>query len=128
MGTINESSIRVKSDKQIAPQDKASLIMTKLRLCLPDILKHRPVLLAYAYGSVAAGCLTPLSDVDIALVLAPDCRLDAYQRLMLLEIAVEIERRCGIQNADVRSINDAPLSINCTNWPRFDGKNWRMTW
>ena len=70
------------------------------------------MLLAYVYGSVAAGCPTPLSDADIALVLDPDCKLDAYQRFMLeLEIEAEIERCCGIQNTDVRSINDAPLRV-----------------
>lgn len=79
---------------------------------LPDILRDRPVLLAYGYGSAVAGCATPLSDIDIALVLAPDCGLDAYQRFMLeLEIEAEIERRCGIHNADVRSIDDAPLRV-----------------
>jgi len=99
-------------DVELAPQDMATQIIAGLRLHLPGILTHRPVVVAYAYGSVAAGCPTPLSDVDIALVLAPDCGLDAYQRFMLeLEIEVEIERRCGIQNADVRSIHDAPLRV-----------------
>jgi len=112
MKAINDFSASVRGDGQKAPQDMTSQIMADLRRCLPDILRHRPVLLAYAYGSVAAGCPTPLSDVDIALVLAPACGLDAYQRFMLeLEIAAEIERHCGIQNADVRSINDAPLRV-----------------
>ena len=134
MKTTNDSSVRMKgkalddvlhkerreraghsvseSNGQVAPQDMASRIMAGLRLRLPDILKHRPILLAYAYGSVAAGCPTPLSDVDISLILSPDCGLDAYQRFMLeLEIAAEIETHCGIQNADVRSINDAPLRV-----------------
>ena len=79
---------------------------------LPDILKPHPVLLVYVYGSVAMGCPTPLSDVDIALVLAPSCRLNAYQQFMMeLDIEAEIERRCGLHNADVRSINEAPLRI-----------------
>ena len=114
MKTVNGSFSRLVSGSnvQVAPQDMASRIMADLRRCLPDILKHRPVLLAYAYGSVAAGCPTPLSDVDIALVLAPDCGLGDYQRLMLeLEIAGDIERHCGIKNADVRSVNTAPLRV-----------------
>ena len=106
------SRIVSESHEHIAPQDRASWIMADLRLHLPDILQHRPVLLAYAYGSVAAGCPTPLSDVDIALVLTPDCKLDAHQRFMLeLEIEAEIEKHCGIHNADVRGINDAPLRV-----------------
>ncbi len=87
-------------------------IVERLKHCLPEILRDRPVLLAYLYGSVAAGCPTPFSDVDIALVLVPGCNLDSYRRFRLeMEIAVEIENRCGIQDSDVRVINDAPLSI-----------------
>jgi len=112
MKAINDFSASVRDDGQITPQDMASRIIASLKLHLPDILAHRPVLLAYAYGSVAAGCPTPLSDVDIALVLAPDCGLDAYQRFMLeLDIAAEIERHRDIKNADVRSINTAPLRV-----------------
>lgn len=99
-------------DKSSHSGTRAVQIIELLKQHLPDILRDRPVLLAYAYGSVAAGCPTPLSDVDIALVLAPDCGLDAYQRFMLeLEIEAEIEKGCGIQNADVRSINEAPVGV-----------------
>lgn len=87
-------------------------IIECLKQHLPAILQDRPILLAYLYGSTAAGCPTPLSDVDIALVFTPDSRLDAYQRFMQeLEIEVEIEQRCGIPNADVRSIDNAPLRV-----------------
>jgi predicted nucleotidyltransferase len=89
-----------------------AILIDQLERCLPDILRPYPVLLAYVYGSVAAGCTTPLSDVDIALVLAPDCGLDAYERFTLeLEIEVEFERHCSIQNSDVRCINEAPLRV-----------------
>jgi uncharacterized protein len=91
---------------------RASEIVVTLQEHLSAILHDRPVLAAYVYGSVAAGCPLPASDVDIALVWMPDCELDAYARLQAeLEIAIEIERRCGIPDADVRSINDAPLRV-----------------
>jgi hypothetical protein len=87
-------------------------IIRQLKQHLPIILQNHPVLLAYIYGSVAAGCPTPLSDVDIALVFAPDCKLDSYQRFILeLEIGAEIEKHCGIRSPDVRSIDNAPLSV-----------------
>lgn len=41
-------------------------IIGQLKTCLSDILRDRPVLLAYVFGSVAAGHPTPLSDIDIA--------------------------------------------------------------
>jgi predicted nucleotidyltransferase len=93
-------------------QTKASEIIGVLEEHLPAILQGRPVMAAYAYGSIAAGCPLPNSDVDIALVWMSDCTLDAYQRFQTeLEIATEIESRCGIPDADVRSINDAPLRV-----------------
>ncbi len=56
--------------------------------------------------------MTSLSDVDIALVLNPEENLSPYQRFMLeLEIEVAIENHCRISNADVRSIDNAPLSV-----------------
>jgi predicted nucleotidyltransferase len=95
-----------------SPQASTSQMIECLRLHLPAILQVHPVYLAYLYGSIAAGCPTPFSDVDIALVLGPDCELDAYQRFILeLEISVEIEKHCDIQNADVRIINSAPLRV-----------------
>jgi predicted nucleotidyltransferase len=93
-------------------QAKALEIIRVLEKNLPAILQDRPVMIAYAYGSIAAGCPLPTSDVDIALVWTPDCELDAYQRLQVeLEIAIEIENRCGIPDADVRGISDAPLRV-----------------
>lgn len=79
---------------------------------MPHILAGRPVMLAYLYGSAAEGYARPFSDVDIALVLSPEPPLSARERLWLeLDIAAEIERRCGIGNADVRSINQSPLVV-----------------
>ena len=69
---------------------RASEIVVTLQEHLSAILHDRPVLAAYVYGSVAAGCPLPTSDVDIALVWMPDCELDAYARLQAeLEIAIE---------------------------------------
>lgn len=84
--------------------------MERLRSALPAILRSRPVVLAYLYGSVADGRFLPDSDIDIALVLAPGCNLSAYERMALeLDVAAEIED-CDFGRAvDVRIINDAPL-------------------
>lgn len=85
-------------------------VLTQLKAELPAILAGRPVMLAYLYGSVAEGCALPDSDVDVALVLAPDHGLSPYQRMCLeLNIAAELEECCSGREVDVRSINDAPL-------------------
>lgn len=87
---------------------------------MPGILAGYPALLAYAYGSVVSGAARPSSDVDIALLLEKGCGLSAYERLKSeCNIAAEVERRCGVREADVRSINDAPLTVQGTLIPGF---------
>jgi uncharacterized protein len=82
-----------------------------LRAALPGILAEKPVMLAYLYGSVAEGHPLPFSDMDIALILRPDNQLSAYERMLLeFDIAAEVETRCGVREADVRSLDAAPLT------------------
>lgn len=85
-------------------------LLEQLGKKLPAILDKRPVLLAYLYGSTASGLALPFSDLDIALYLAEP--LSPRERLNL-ELAVEmaLEDALGLGNADVRAINDAPLSV-----------------
>jgi len=83
-----------------------------LRAELPGIVAGRPVMLAYLYGSVAEGRPRRSSDIDIALVLTPGIALAAYDRMLLeLRIAAEVEERCGVREADVRSVDAAPLMV-----------------
>jgi hypothetical protein len=70
--------------------------------------------LAYLYGSMVTGHVTPFSDVDVALIvcepLTPLARLKLiqYVQMALYEVLCE---RCDIPDADVRIINDAPLIL-----------------
>jgi predicted nucleotidyltransferase len=94
------------------PSPRLEQVLPGLKAELLAILENRPVMLAYLYGSVAEGHARPDSDVDIALVLRPDCTLSPYERMIMeLDIAAEIEDRCGVREADVRSINDAPVMV-----------------
>jgi hypothetical protein len=69
-------------------------------------------MLAYLFGSVADGTTLPSSDVDIALVLEPASNLPPYDRTkMEFDIAAEVEKRCKVQEADVRSLDSAPLTV-----------------
>ncbi len=82
---------------------------SNFKLRLAAVLASHPVLLAYLYGSAATGHTTPLSDVDIALVV-DEGRIPPKERLNLeLAVASEIASRCELRNADVRVINRAPL-------------------
>ncbi len=91
-------------------QHKAAQVVALLEQRLPDVLAPYPVDAAYVYGSVARGTATPLSDVDIALLLAAP--LAAYERLKLeLTIQGEIEMPGDLPPVDVRAINDAPLMV-----------------
>jgi len=98
--------------KERFPQAPQSEIVSRLQAELPVILQGRPVMLAYLFGSAAEGTALPSSDVDIALVLEPKCDISAYNRMkMEFDIAAEVEARCKIKEADVRSIDSAPLTV-----------------
>ena len=89
-----------------------SELISLLERELPTILAERPIMLAYLFGSLAEGNALPSSDVDIALVFAPSLNLTTYERMQVeFSIATEIERRCNIKEADVRSIDSAPLTV-----------------
>ena len=90
-------------------QDPAPhILINLLSRHLKKIVKDQPVLLAYFYGSAARGKATPLSDIDIALLVHPDTPLRDRLQLML-GIGTELEEKCGLSDIDVRIINDAPL-------------------
>lgn len=104
LGT-QERAVDIREERR----QNAEQVMARLERCLPAILAGYPVDAAYVYGSVARGTATPLSDVDIALLLAEPCA--PYDRLKLaLTIQGEIETRCDLP-VDVRAINDAPLMV-----------------
>lgn len=93
-------------------ETERSEILLRLKEEMPAILADQGVMLAYLYGSVADGSALSFSDVDIAIVLEPSFSLSAYKRMQLeLNIAAELERRCDMREADVRSIDDAPLTV-----------------
>lgn len=85
-------------------------MLARLRQTLPSVLAGYSVEAAYVYGSVARGTMTSFSDVDIALVLKES--LPSYGRLML-ELAIQgaIEEAMGFSPVDVRTINEAPLTV-----------------
>jgi predicted nucleotidyltransferase len=82
-----------------------------LKSCLKPILDNHPIELAYLYGSAARGQMTPLSDVDIALVTTEGAVLAAKRLKFELIVEDEIVRMCSLSKADVRVINQAPLVI-----------------
>lgn len=97
---------RVKAERQ----QEAERTLARLREVLPLVLAQYPVDAAYVYGSVARGVATPLSDVDVALLLTASP--PPYERLKLeLIIQGEIEAVGGFSVVDVRSINEAPLIV-----------------
>ena len=78
--------------------------------CAPSILKTRPVLLGYLYGSYARGDAHLFSDIDIGI----------YLEATTLEKTLDIELFLGLEfddfigggcNVDVRSINNMPLMM-----------------
>jgi len=87
-----------------------ALMGDAVRIELAKILAPHPVALAYLFGSAATGLTTPFSDVDIALVLEKGTTLRSRLHFELA-IEDEIAARCGLSQADVHVINDAPLEL-----------------
>ncbi|MCC7240952.1 MAG: nucleotidyltransferase domain-containing protein [Acidobacteria bacterium] len=66
------------------------------------------VLFAYLFGSAATGELTPRSDVDIAIYVAPDADGDTVR----LSVARAAARQLATDAVDVVLLNTAPLSVS----------------
>ena len=80
-----------------------------LRREIAAIARDQPFALAYLHGSVAAGTSTPLSDVDIALVVS---RLLPTRERLRLELGTESKLGNALAgDFDVRVIDDAPLAV-----------------
>jgi len=95
-------------DAEPVPDQKTDELVSRLREHLPAILAGEPISIAYLYGSSVTGLTTPFSDVDVALV-AGDALPPLVRLKLILRVQLALADRCGIQNADVRLIDDAPL-------------------
>lgn len=78
---------------------------------LGDALRdQREVAAAYVYGSMARGRATPLSDVDVAVVLAPGVEPQARGGLQRRLIAV-LERAAPGRPVEVRFLDELPVAV-----------------
>jgi len=104
----NKIETTTRIEEAVAGPPARDRLVLKLQRALPRILACQPVGLAYLYGSITTGLVTPFSDVDVALVV--DEGLLPLERLKLtLRIQLDLADRCDLANGDVRIINDAPL-------------------
>lgn len=65
------------------------------------------IIVAYLFGSAAAGGSGPLSDFDFAVLLNMDCDHFALR----LKLISELARLIKTENFDLIVINDAPLAL-----------------
>ena len=73
---------------------------------LARFLKKDPnILFAYLFGGLAAGRRSPLSDVDLALYLRDEKKIDA------LETHGRISQILGTEEIDLIILNQAPISL-----------------
>ncbi|MDI6734892.1 MAG: nucleotidyltransferase domain-containing protein [bacterium] len=76
------------------------------------IFARYPVKFAYVHGSFVEGGMSPMSDVDIAIVVDETVKKDKYLTLELeLGTELELEKVVEEKEADVRIINEAPLAF-----------------
>ncbi len=70
---------------------------------IAEVLKsHSEILFAYLYGSTARGEADKKSDVDIGIFVRGDFEVKAFYEI---EIAMEIERKCGLRGVEVVVLN-----------------------
>lgn len=74
-------------------------LVTRLR-AQPDVV------VAYLFGSTARGTAGPTSDVDVAVLLAPE-----PPPLRRLELLAEVAAVVGSERADLVVLNDAPPAV-----------------
>ncbi|MEW6321310.1 MAG: nucleotidyltransferase domain-containing protein [Acidobacteriota bacterium] len=83
-------------------QDRLTGLGDAVAACSPDIQ------FAYLFGSAAAGGLTPRSDIDIAIHVAPGADGHAVR----LAVARAAARHLRTDAVDVVLLNTAPLSVS----------------
>jgi len=92
-------------------KESAASEVTEVPGTVRDAVEAEPrVAAAYLYGSVARGQATPLSDLDVAVVVAPDvpeAERGALQRRLIAALA----RRLPGRRVDVRLFDELPIAI-----------------
>jgi hypothetical protein len=77
------------------------------RLIADALASETTIVAAYVFGSVARAAPTPLSDIDVALLVAPGTTADT----VCGRVSDELSRHFGIDRVDVVSLDGAPLPL-----------------
>lgn len=77
---------------------------------LNKIFKENQVVLAYLFGSAAREKITPLSDIDIAVLFSKKVKKEDYFD-MRLKLALKIDKVLKTSKTEVISLNEAPLLL-----------------
>lgn len=77
---------------------------------LSSLFESFPIEFVYLHGSVALGCETPLSDIDLAVVAKEDVEPKKYLDLEL-DLEVKLGEQLKTDKLDVRICNLAPLEF-----------------
>jgi predicted nucleotidyltransferase len=76
----------------------------------PGIFKNQPVLVAYLYGSYAAGAVHPFSDIDIAIFIDAHAIENGLELELALSLQIDQKLKCQAKS-EVRIVNNLPLTI-----------------
>lgn len=82
-------------------------MITKILQKIKNVVgKHREIIFAYLYGSLAKGEERKGSDVDIGVFLEKDFKRDAFYEARL---ALEIEKEVKLKNVEIVVLNEKSL-------------------
>ena len=76
----------------------------------PGIFKNQPVLVAYLYGSYAAGAVHPFSDIDIAIFIDAHAIENGLELELALSLQIDQKLNCRAKS-EVRIVNNLPLTV-----------------
>jgi len=89
--------------------DATDLLLGELRQGMAEVLADSSVVVAYLFGSQAAGRTHPESDIDVGILAdVPD---ESARLKLELRLEVELAKRFPGRDFDVRVINHAPLPV-----------------
>ena len=118
---MRSSSVEMIRESHILPED----VTDRLPVLIEQVEKDRDIVALYVFGSLAAGDLKPLSDLDFGTLIS--ARLDKQKRFdKHLDLIGKFNEVLKTDELDLVMMNDAPMRfshniiksgklIHCTN-------------
>lgn len=89
----------------------SSDIKNKIPLLIKALKQDRNIEALYIFGSYARNAITPLSDIDIAILLSERVKISKYEDIKL-NLLAKIVKILGTEEVDFVILNQAPYELS----------------